>query len=204
MLGTVGQDEAVRTECAARHAAAIAGGAPLDPDLAATVVTVAATVGGAAEFDIFLDRYRHPATPQEETRYLYSLTAFRDPALAARAFALARTEVRTQNAPFMVQQLLAHRDHGPATWARVRDGWDSLIARFPTNIFPRMLDGVRLLCRDPALADDVRGFLTTHPVPSGQRTVDQILERLGVNQAFVSRTARAAPVLAAGLDRLAR
>jgi puromycin-sensitive aminopeptidase len=160
-------------------------------------------VGGAAEFDLFFDRYRHPATPQEETRYLYSLTAFGPPALAARAFELARTEIRTQNAPFMVQQLLANRDNGPATWDRVRDSWDALIARFPTNIFPRMLDGVRLLCRDPALADDVRGFIATHPVPSGQRTVDQILERLGVNQAFVSRASEAAEALAAGVDRLA-
>jgi puromycin-sensitive aminopeptidase len=203
MLGTVGQDEAVQAECASRHAAAMAGGADLDPDLAATIVTVAATVGGAVEFDLFFDRYRHPATPQEETRYLYSLTAFGPPALAARAFELARTEVRTQNAPFMVQQLLAHRDNGPATWARVRDNWDALIARFPTNIFPRMLDGVRLLCRDPALADDVRGFIATHPVPSGQRTVDQILERLGVNQAFVRRAPQAAEALAAGVGRLA-
>ncbi|HTT86480.1 MAG TPA: M1 family metallopeptidase [Acidimicrobiales bacterium] len=186
-LGTVGQDEAVRRECVARHAAALAGGAALDPDLATAVVTVTASVSGPAEFEVFLERYRHPTTPQEEARYLYSLTAFPDPVLAARTFELARTEVRTQNAPFVVQQLLAHRDHGPPTWARVRDGWDDLVARFPANILPRMLDGVRLLCRDPALADDVRAFVAAHPLPSGQRTVAQTVERLGVNEAFVGR-----------------
>jgi puromycin-sensitive aminopeptidase len=203
LLGTVGQDETVRAECTARHAQAVAGGPALDPDLASTIVTVTATAGAKAEYEVFLERFRHPATPQDEARYLYSLTAFADPALAARTFELARTEVRTQNAPFVVQQLLAHRDHGPATWARVRDSWDELVARFPANMIPRMLDGVRLLCRDPALADDVRRFLTTHPIPSGQRTVDQTIERLGVNEAFVAHVGAATPLLAAALDRRA-
>ena len=200
MLGTVGQDDEVRAEAAARHAAALDGGPVLDPDLAATIVTVTATAGGAAEFDLFLDRYRHPATPQEESRYLYSLTAFRLPALAARTFELARTEVRTQNAPYVIQQLLAHRDHGPATWPRVRDDWDGLVARFPSNIVPRMLDALRLLCRDHALADDVRAFVAAHPVPTGQRTVDQTIERLGVNEAFVARLGGTADVLTAALE----
>jgi puromycin-sensitive aminopeptidase len=201
ILGTVGQDDAVRADCAALHAAAISGGAPLDPNLASTVVMVAATVGGPAVFEIFLERYRHPATPQEENRYLSSLVAFPDPALAERLFALARTEIRTQNAPFVVQQLLGHRDHGPATWLRLTDHWDDLLARFPDNIVPRMLDGVRLLCRDRALADDVRRFLTTHPIASGRRTIDQTVERLGVNEAFVARREKVASTLAAAVTR---
>jgi puromycin-sensitive aminopeptidase len=203
MLGTVGQDEDIRARCAALHADAVAGGPALDPDLASTIVTVAAIAGGPAEFEVFLARYRDPATPQDETRYLYSLTAFLDPGLAARVFELARTEVRTQNAPFVVQQLLAHRDHGPATWPRLRDAWDDLLNRFPANTVPRMLDGVRLLCRDHALADDVRAFIAAHPIPSGQRTVAQTVERLGVNEAFVARTASMAPILAAALERRA-
>jgi puromycin-sensitive aminopeptidase len=204
ILGTVGQDEPVQQECAALHAAALGGGPTLDPDLATTIVTVTATVSGEPEFDVFLERYRHPATPQEESRYLYALTAFPDPALARRTFELARTEVRTQNAPFVVQQLLAHRDNGPATWRRVRDGWDDLVARFPANILPRMIDGVRLLCRDHALAEDVRAFIADHPLPSGQRTVDQVVERLGVNEAFVARVGEATSQLRDALDRRAR
>ncbi len=75
------------------------------------------------------------------------------------------------------------------------------MARFPANIVPRMLDGVRLLCRDRALADDVRTFLGTHPIGSGQRTVDQIVERLGVNEAFVARLGAAGAVVQAAVDR---
>jgi hypothetical protein len=123
--------------------------------------------------------------------------------LAARAFELALTEVRTQNAPFVIQLLLASRDNGPATWQRVREHWDDLVTRIPSNIVPRMLGGVTSLCRDPHLADEVTRFVRDHPLPVGGRTVDQTLERLGINVSFAaSLRETAVPVLSAGRRRL--
>ncbi len=203
VAGTVGEDEAVRERCAALHAAALAGGAPLDPDLAAAVVAVVASAGDRATYDLLLDRYRHPATPQEEMRYLYALAEIPDPGVAADVFRLAVTEVRTQNAPFVVQLLLASRPHGAATWERLRSEWDAVMARTPANIVPRLLDGVKWLCRDRALAADVQAFLAANPVRSGQRTVEQIAERLQVNVEVAERlSAEAAAALRAGTDRL--
>jgi len=180
-LGTVGQDPAVRAEARRRHEAAQRGESSLDPDLSAAVLGVVAAGGGPADFDAFVEHYRSPSTPQEEMRYLYALAGFPDAGLAARAFELACTEVRSQNAPFLVQLLLTNRSAGPATWGQVRDRWEELLGRIPANIVPRMLDGTKWLCRDRALADDVGEFLRAHPLPTGQRTVDQTLERLAVN-----------------------
>jgi puromycin-sensitive aminopeptidase len=188
-LGITGNDTDLQAQCIARHSAATSGGAPLDPDLAGAVVGVVAAAGGTVAFDLFLDRYRHPATPQEESRYLYALAGFEDPLLAERAFTLAITEVRTQNAPFLIQLLLANRATGEETWKRVVEHWEALVERFPANILPRMLDGVKFLCREPELASSVRSFLAEHPMPSGQRTVDQTSERLGINTAFATRLA---------------
>ncbi len=202
-LGTVGQDEAVRFEAASRHAAALEGTAPLDPDLASAVVGIVASAGSEAEYEAFLDRYRHPATPQEEMRYLTALAAFGDPGLAARTFDLAVGEVRSQNAPFLVQALLTNRTNGPAAWDRVVDHWDTLVDRTPANILPRMLDGVKLLCRHPALAAAVAAFVADHPLPTGQRTVDQAVERLFVNVGVAGRLRPSvADDLTAGVDRL--
>jgi hypothetical protein len=50
-----------------------------------------------------------------------------------------------------------------------------------------MLAGVRSLCGDPQLAADVTAFLHRHPVHSGQRSVEQSLERLAINVAFGDR-----------------
>ncbi len=157
------------------------------PDTESAILDIVASVGGAAEFEAFLARYRNPANPQEENRYLYALASFTDPDLAARTFDLALSEVRTQNAPFVLQSLVANRVTGPAAWQRVTEEWDSLVAKFPSNILPRMLDGVRGLCAPPSWPTQVTAFVETHPLPAGGKTVEQILERLAVNVAFGER-----------------
>ena len=187
-LGVLGADPGVREEAARRFAAAEAdGGAGLHPDIAGAVLDIVATTGGTAAFDAFLAHYRAPANPQEENRYLYALASFDDPQLANRTFDLALGEVRSQNAPFVLQLLVANRITGPAAWSRVTGEWDVLVERFPANILPRMLDGVRGMCRPAALADEVTAFICSHPLPAGGKTVEQILERLSVNVAFADR-----------------
>jgi puromycin-sensitive aminopeptidase len=184
-LGTIGADETVRAEAGRRFAAA--PGVPLHPDTESTVLDIVATTGGEAEYEAYLARYRSPATPQEENRYLYALASFDDPDLSARTFDLAMSEVRTQNAPFVIQSLVVNRKTGPSIWHRVTEEWDAMVAKFPSNILPRMLDGVRVLCSPASLADEVTAFIESHPLPAGGKSVEQILERLAVNVAFAER-----------------
>lgn len=185
MLGTIGGDDAVVDEAVRRFGEATT--VKLHPDTESAILDIVATAGGPAEFEAFLVRYRSPANPQEENRYLYALASFDDPELSTRTFDLAMSEVRTQNAPFVLQQLVANRVTGPAAWRRITTEWDALVERFPSNILPRMLEGVRTLCRPSTLADEVARFVETHPLPAGGKTVDQILERLAVNVAFAER-----------------
>jgi puromycin-sensitive aminopeptidase len=149
------------------------------------------------DYERCLARYRSPRTPQEENRYLNALAAFPDVALCKRTFALALDEVRTQNAPYLIAMLLANRVGGPVVWESVKEQWGALLERFPVNSHNRMLSTVRTLYMTQALAADVTEFLRTHPLRSGQRSVDQALERLGVNVAFAARhRSELGPVLA--------
>ncbi len=202
-LGTIGRDPEVQAEAHRLHDAAQQGAAVLDPDLASAIISVVADSGGPEDYEVFLEHYRHPTTPQEEIRYLYALAGFKDPSLAARTFEFALTEVRSQNAPFLIQLLLSNRDNGPSIWPLVEEHWDELVKRLPANILPRMLGGVTSLCRDRELAGRITTFVRAHPLSIGQRTVDQNLERLGINVSF-ARSLRdtAVPVLNAGLQRL--
>jgi hypothetical protein len=50
-----------------------------------------------------------------------------------------------------------------------------------------MLQGVRTMCGDTAFARRITEFIGAHPLPSGQRSVDQAIERLWVNVGFVER-----------------
>ncbi len=148
-----------------------------------------AASGGPEDFEVFLEHYRHPTTPQEEMRYLYALAGFADPTLAARAFELARDRgplperpVRHPAVAGQPRQRPGHLGARPATIGT------SSMARIPANILPRMLGGVTSLCRDPQLAADaVTAFVRgASPGRSGQRTVDQTLERLEINVSFAA------------------
>jgi len=184
-LGTIGDDPEVRTEAARRFAASAT--TPLHGDTASAVVGIVAAHGGAAEFDDCLARFRAAANPQEENRYLDALAGFREPELVARTFELAMGEVRSQDAPFLIRLLLWNREAGRATWGRVVDAWDEFPGKFPASTLPRMLDGARGLCNPPDLADEVTAFIEAHPLASGGRTVEQILERLAMSVAFGRR-----------------
>ncbi len=184
-LGTIGEDPEVRAEAARRFAGADT--VPLHGDTASAVVGIVAAHGGPDEYEAFLARYRSPADPQEEARYLDALAAFRQPELVERTFDLAMSEVRSQDAPFLIRILLWNRHAGPATWARVEAAWDEFPGKFPASTLPRMLDGVRGLCSPPELADEVTAFVAAHPLATGARTVDQILERLAMSVAFGRR-----------------
>jgi puromycin-sensitive aminopeptidase len=185
-LGTIGADPAVRAEAVRRFDGRMVG-EPIDPDLEAAVLHAVADQLRPGDYEAVLGIYRHPADPQEELRYLHTLAAFPDEQLALRTFELARTEVRTQNAPYLVAMLLGNRVGGAAVWEQVKAHWEELLARFPVNSHARMLDGARSLCRQREVAQDVTEFLTAHPLASGQRTIVQMLERLSINVAFGER-----------------
>jgi puromycin-sensitive aminopeptidase len=186
-LGTIGRDEAVREQAARRFDAAQAGGAPLDANLESAVLTVVADQMRQGDYDAFYSRYQSATTPQEEQRYLSALGAFPDVGLAQRTLDLALGEIRTQDAPYLIIGLLTNRIAGPAVFERLTEHWDEALARFPVNSHSRMLQGVRAMCSDTAAARRVTEFLSTHPIRSGQRSVDQALERLWINVSFVER-----------------
>jgi puromycin-sensitive aminopeptidase len=190
-LGTVGLNPEVRARCAELHHAYLSDGVALDPELAPAIVAIVAASGGPEEYDAFLERHLSATTPQEEIRYLIALAGFKDAALAERTFELARTRVRVQNAPSLINMLLANRFVGAATWTRVVDHWDELLAKFPGTLVTRMLESVRLICRDEALATGIKDYLLDHPVPTGDKSIEQTCERLMVNTAFSARLAAA-------------
>jgi puromycin-sensitive aminopeptidase len=115
---------------------------------------------------------------------LYALPRFHDDACFDRLLELSLSEVRTQNAPFLLGRALTNRTHGKVAWEFVRKNWPTLIERFPSSTITRMAEGVKWLVE---VAPDIEGFFAEHPVPQGAKTLAQHLERLRVNAAFRDR-----------------
>jgi puromycin-sensitive aminopeptidase len=190
LMGTVGEDAAVRAEAARRFDASPIGGGTGDPipaDVEAATLAVVAQLLRPGDYDALLARYRAAATPQEEMRSLHALSVFPDVDLAMRTFNLAMTEVRSQNGWIVLAALLANPVAGQAAWGRISESWDAILERFPKNAHARIAEAIPALCGDAEFAGAVVQFLKEHPLASGPRRVAQSVERLGVNVAFAGR-----------------
>ena len=188
-LGTTGADPEVAARARALHRSHDDDPTSVDPSLAAAAVAVLAATGNPDDHADFFARYRAATTPQEEQRYLRCLADFNDPGVFADTMAMTLTDrMRSQDAPFVLRRGLINRERGPDAWAFIRDRWDEVGARFPSNSIARLLEGVRWLSQ-PDVATDVAAFLADHPVPQGAKTIAQHVERLQVNVALRAREA---------------
>ncbi|MFM7536281.1 MAG: M1 family metallopeptidase [Acidimicrobiales bacterium] len=188
-LAVLGQDPAAQATARALHERILQDPTAVEPNLAAACTAVVAACGTAADFAVFVERFRSAGTPQEQLRYLYALAEFPGVAEFDATLALARSgEVRTQNAPYLLARAIAHRDHGARAFRFVREHWSELLSAFPSNTHVRMVDPVKLLSRPHEVAE-ARAFFSEHPIPQGAKTLEQILERQSVNAALRAREA---------------
>ncbi|MFM8312276.1 MAG: M1 family metallopeptidase [Ilumatobacteraceae bacterium] len=194
MLAVLGADPDAVSRCRA-----IVAGGTADPELAAAATMAVAAHGTDADYDEFLDRFRTAATPQEQLRYMYALAEFPAASQVQRTIDLAFSdEIRSQNAPFLLNRCINNRSHGALAWRAVRSNWTHANDRFPDNSIVRMIDSVKSLT-DVAVVADVQGFFSEHPIPQAAKTLEQVLERQRVNAAMQAREAdRLAASLSAG------
>jgi puromycin-sensitive aminopeptidase len=164
-------------------------GRAADPSLAAASISIVAAGGGPEEYEAFLEARRTLRTPQEQLRYLYALSDFRDAVLLDRTVELGLTEeVRPQNAPGLYGRSIANRDHGERAWRFVKEHWDEIVARIAPSTVVFVADGVRFLTH-PELVEDAEAFFAGHPIAQSALQLRQILERQRVNAELRRRAA---------------
>ncbi len=187
--GVLGRDEFVIGRCHDLLESSTEPDKAVDPELVAAATSVVAATGTVADYERLQHGFLTASTPQEQLRQLYALTEFDDEALILRTCEFALTDnVKTQNAPFVLRMAMANRRHGAAAWGFIKDNWEHANKEFPTNTISRMVDSVKLLTA-PELVADVQMFFVEHPIPQAVKTLDQILERQGINAAFLARDA---------------
>ena len=181
VLGTTGAHEPTRA-----RAREVLADSRVDASLRAAAIEVVAASATPAEHRELEQQWRAASTPQEELRFLNALVDTEDPELFDHVLALTTTEVRTQNAPYLLRRAIAHPTLSSRAWDFVAANWVTLTDRFPSNSLPRMLEGIRALT-GRATATSVQEFLTSAELPSGDRQVGQHLERMWVTVAAAER-----------------
>ena len=187
MLAINGADQEAQKKCRSLLASYDTDPLSVHPELVAAATTVVAATGSINDYEYLLEKFRTTNNPQDQLRYLYSLTEFDEPELILRTcrFAVAG-EVKSQNAPFVLARCIALRKGGPLAWKFVRDYWDEAQQKFPTNTIIRMVDPVKYL-NTPALLDDVQTFFAEHDIAQATKMLQQVLERQRVNVALRTR-----------------
>jgi puromycin-sensitive aminopeptidase len=193
MLGFHARARDVRDEAQRRVQGHLEGRERLSPDVAGTVIAVAATLGDNALWDRYVARMQQAqaSDAQEEARFRQALIYFEDPDLARRtAEAIFSSVIRVQDRGLMLIPMLQARRTRLAAWQAVRAHWDSDVAG--TDLAPLLKQGyvtaVSQLTQR-GLAEEAAAFLEAKRTPDIQETVAQSLERLRINTAAAERLA---------------
>src|SRR5215475_902143 len=184
-LGTTGADTQVTMSARAALDRTLAGGTPLDPTLARSIVRVAVRFGDAALFDELAAASDRATSPDERYRYLGALTEFRDPALIDRALALSiAPSMRSQDTARYIAAFFSSESARSRAWAFVKEHWRELEPK--VTIFggdTALVSSLGNFC-DASSRDDISSFFRQHPLPSASRTLTQTIERINNCIAF--------------------
>ncbi|HEY7555853.1 MAG TPA: M1 family metallopeptidase [Candidatus Binatia bacterium] len=186
-LGTVAEDQNCQEQARDLYARYEIDAEAVDRNLVPALVAIVAHTGNAADFEKFYSRYKSAKTPQEETRYLFVLGAFRQSELIDRTLKMTVSgEVRTQNSPYLMRGVLLNKDAREKAWTFLKAHWDEMTRQYPDNAIPRMCEGIIGLVK-PELEADVKQFFAEHPVKQGTKQMEQHLERLRIAVASQQR-----------------
>ena len=189
MLGVYGGAADVRDEAARRVRAHLDGKQRLDPDVAGSLIGVAAVGGDEALYDRYIERMKQAAAddPQEEARFRQALVSFQRPDLVRRTTeAIFSDLIRPMERGLMVIPLLQQRRARPVAWPIIRDRWDERVAPAEPLLKQRFVNAVSQLAQ-PGLADEAIRFLESKRTPDVNEVVTQSVERLRVNTAAAQR-----------------
>jgi puromycin-sensitive aminopeptidase len=209
ILGTLGNHPGVQHRAVEIYEEYKNNPAAVDGGIVAAVIGVLAHAGDGTRYEEFFNNFKSATTPQDRNRYLYALTAFRfdeHPDLLQKTLDKLQKpldkvrspeenqttepdEIRSQDAPIVVQLLLMSVYGRERAWSFVKDYWQEMSTLYEQGGLSRVCQGLIGLST-PELASDVDQEVrkvkidgqTPQPLQQylGGKTLEQILERLRI------------------------
>ncbi|OJJ44518.1 hypothetical protein ASPZODRAFT_70994 [Penicilliopsis zonata CBS 506.65] len=162
----------------------------IHPNIRGSVFSIVLKNGGAKEYDIVLDRFRHAATSDEKTTALRCLGSAEDPALIQRTLALASSdEVKNQDIYLPLSGLRSHAAGVDARWTWLKSNWDAIFKRLPPSL--GMLGTVIQITvssfSTPAQLKEVEAFFAEKDTKGFDRAVEQSLDTIRAKISWIER-----------------
>ena len=181
MLGMTGNHDGVRAEAPKVFAAWKEDPDAVPGDVLGSVISILAANGDEERYNEFYGLYKKAKNPDVVDQFMNSLAGFRDVTLLKRTleYALNPSELRTQDAPFVVARVLGNPEGAEAAWAFVKEKWAEMIRLYPESGLVRLCGAVTAL-NTPEQEADVKAWFAAHKVPHAGKSIDQYLELLHV------------------------
>ncbi|XP_069970729.1 puromycin-sensitive aminopeptidase isoform X1 [Penaeus vannamei] len=187
-LGLYG-DEAIVGEARRRLGAHVANTSTLPADLRSPVYKTVMSQADEKTFDQMLKLYREADLHEEKDRISRSLGATRDPNLIQRVLQFAISdEVRNQDTVFVIISVAMTAPGRSAAWAFFKKHHEDLVDRYEGGyLVTRLIKYITENFATEDMASEVEAFFQERQIPGTERTVQQSLETIRLNAAWLQR-----------------
>ncbi|MBI5508347.1 MAG: M1 family metallopeptidase [Deltaproteobacteria bacterium] len=192
LLGRVGRDPGVIGEAKRRQIAEAKNPTAAEPNLAGTIVQIAALEGDRRLLASYLATYnarrRARMSPELQSRYIAALSWFEDLPTVKQIHRLVLDDTLPQDQLRLVlAPMLGSRQSGRDTWTFLKTHWTALAPKVGAMGLARLVEATGGLPVD--LYDDVAAFFAVHPVEEATRALKKALESMRLRRELCRREA---------------
>lgn len=161
----------------------------INPDIRGAIYSTVASNGGIKEYKAMLVRYKKEALHEEKNRIGYNLGDFKNKKILESVCKFAMSDdVRIQDTVGILSSVGANQLGRDIWWSFIQKNWKTLVSRYGEG-------GLTLARAIKALSGSAekkhlisfKQFFKTHEAPGAKRAIEQVLERLESNIAWLSR-----------------
>ncbi|XP_071450915.1 puromycin-sensitive aminopeptidase [Hetaerina americana] len=167
-----------------------ASGEKLIPaDLRTPVYKAVLSTGDQTTYDTMLKLYREADLHEEKDRISRALGAIKDEGLLKRVLEFAMSEeVRSQDTVFVIISVAMTKVGRELAWRFLRDNWHVLTERYQGGfLIARLVKSTTENFASEERALELEAFFREHPSPGTERTVQQSVETIRLNAAWLER-----------------
>lgn len=187
-LGRAGDPDVIE-ESRKRFARHCDGSQPLPADLRSAIYGIVLKHGGTSEYEAMMKLLQSSDLQEEKVRILRSLGITSDPALIQRTleFSLS-SDVRSQDTVGVIGGVTGSVEGRRLAWKFLQDNWEELHRRYRGGfLLSRLVSSTTGNFASEAMAVEVEEFFKLHPAPAAERTIQQSLENIRLNQRQLER-----------------
>ncbi|XP_011496000.1 PREDICTED: puromycin-sensitive aminopeptidase [Ceratosolen solmsi marchali] len=183
------EDDSTIKEAQRRFKDYVTGKSILPADLRSPVYRAVFSNGNTDTFETLLKLYREADMHEEKNRILSSLGATKDETLLSRVLEFSLSDdVKPQDTVFVIMSVTMTYNGRVLAWQFFRDNYDKLVDRYKSGfLLTRLVKCTTEHFVTENYAQDIQEFFDNHPTPGAERNVQQSIETIRLNAAWLKR-----------------